>query len=58
MSTSLSGKGHPHMDRRSLEMARIVVERIDADPTLFRIAHENLERWRQDQGELGLADRE
>ena len=58
MSTSLSGKGHPHIDKRSLDMARIVVERIDADPTLFRIAHENFERCRQHQGELGLADRE
>ena len=46
MSTSLSGKGHPHMDRRSLEMARIVVERTDADLSLVRTAHENLERWR------------
>ena len=58
MSTRKSVHGHPHLDRRSLEMARIVVERIDADPTLVRIAHENLERWRQHQGELGLADRE
>ena len=57
MST-LSGKGHPHIDKRSLEMASIVVERIDADPTLVRIAHENFQRWRQHQGELGLADRE
>ena len=58
MSTRRSVHGHPHLDRRSLEMARVVVDRIDADPTLFRIAHENLERWRQHQGELGLADRE
>ena len=58
MSKSLSGKGHPHIDKRSLEMARIVVERIDADPSLVGIACENLERWRQHQGKLGLADRE
>ena len=58
MTRSRSGKGHPHIDQRSLEMARIVVERIDADPSLVGIACENLERWRRHQGEPGLADRE
>ena len=45
VSTSLGGKGHPHIDKRSREMASIVVERIDADPSLAPIAHETLERW-------------
>ena len=58
MSTSETGHGHPHLDQRSLEMARIVVKRIDADPSLVRIAHKNLERWRKHQGTLGRADRE
>ena len=39
-------------------MARIVVEQIDADPTLFNVARENLERWRQLHGTLSRADQE
>ena len=31
-------------------MARIVVQRIDADPALRHIACENLERWRRHAG--------
>ena len=50
-----TGIGHPHIDARSLDMARIVVERIDAERSLFRVAHENLERWRRRDGELSRA---
>ena len=50
MSKGQIGHGHPHLDRRSLEMARIVVQRIDADPALHGIARENLERWRRHAG--------
>ena len=39
-----TGVGHPHIDACSLDLARIVVERIDAEPSLFHVAHENLER--------------
>ena len=33
-------------------MARIVVARIDADPILFNVTLENLERWRRLHGTL------
>ena len=39
-------------------MARIVVERIDAGPSLFNVAHENLERWRRLHGTLSRANEE
>ena len=52
------GIGHPHIDVRSLDRARIVVERIDADPSLFNVAHENLERWRRLHGTLSRANEE
>ena len=52
------GIGHPHIDARSLDMARIVVERIDADPSLFNVALENLERWRRLHGTLSRANEE
>ena len=39
-------------------MARIVVERIDADPTLFNVARENHERWRRLHGTLSRANEE
>ena len=57
-STGRVGIGHPYIDARSLDMARIVVERIDADPTLFNVAGENLERWRQLHGTLSRANQE
>ena len=34
-----TGHGHPHIDARALAMARVVVEEIDADPTLIQLAH-------------------
>ena len=37
-----TGIGHPHIDARSLEMAKIIVKRIDADPTLIEYAHRYL----------------
>ena len=39
-------------------MARIVVERIDADRSLLSVAHENLERERQLHGTLSRASTE
>ena len=53
-----TGIGHPHIDARSLDMARIVVERIDADRSLFRVAHENLEGERRRRGTLSRASEE
>ena len=53
-----TGIGHPHIDARSLDMARIVVDRIYADPSLFNVAHENLERWRRLHGTLSRANEE
>ena len=31
-------------------MARLIVEKIDADPGLLEVAHENLHRWRRIRG--------
>ena len=53
-----TGIGNPWIDARSLDMARIVVARIDADPDLVHVAHDNLARWRQRHGGLSRADRE
>ena len=50
LGDAVIGAGHPHIDRRSLEMARLIVEKIDADPNLFQVAHENLQRWRRIRG--------
>ena len=43
---------------RALDRARIVVDRIDADASLFNVAHENLERWRRLHGTLSCANEE
>lgn len=50
LGDAIVGEGHPHIDRRSLEMAKLIVEKIDADPGLFQVAHENLQRWRRIRG--------
>ena len=42
--------GHPEIDRMVLELTRIAVKRIDADPNLVRIGLENIERWTQSKG--------
>ena len=39
------GTGHPEIDARILKRHRLVVAKIDADPSLIDIAFENLERW-------------
>ena len=49
-SSGQVGHGHPHIDRRGLARARLVVEQIDAQPTLLNIAHENLAKWRKSRG--------
>ena len=50
LGDAIVGEGHPQIDRRSLDMAKLVVEKIDADPSLFRVAHENLQRWSRVRG--------
>ena len=43
--------GHAGIDRRVLEMSRIIVEKIDRDPALVRVGLENIARWtRQKRG--------
>ena len=53
-----TGIGHPHIDARSLAMAKIIVERIDADPTFIEVAHRNLENEERHSGRLSQASRE
>ena len=50
LGDAIVGEGHPHIDRRSLEMAKLIVQKIDAEPGLVRIAHQNLQRWRRVRG--------
>ena len=50
LGDAIVGEGHPHIDRRSLEMANLIVEKIDADPGLLQVAHENLQRWSRVRG--------
>ena len=58
MSSGRTGIGHPWIDARSFDMARVVVARIDAGPCLFNVALENLERWRRLHGTLSRAREE
>ena len=51
------GLGHRHIDARTLAMAKIIVERIDADPTLIEAAHRYLENERRRHGRLSQASR-
>ena len=45
--------GHAGIDRRVLEMTRVVVAKIDRDPALVQVGLENIERWtRQKKGYL------
>lgn len=53
-----TGIGHPHIDARTLSMARIIVERIDADRTLIEVAHRYLETEERRRGRLSRASRE
>jgi hypothetical protein len=39
--------GHDVIDRTSLELARAIAAKIDADPSLLRIPQDNLRRWMQ-----------
>ena len=57
-SSGQAGIGHPRLDARSLAMARIIVERIDEDPTLIEVAHRNLVREERHRGELSKASGE
>ena len=53
-----TGVGHPHIDARSLEMAKIIVKRIDADPTLIEHAHRYLAGEEERHGTLSQASLE
>ena len=53
-----TGVGHPHIDARSLEMAKIIVKRIDADPTLIERAHRYLADEEERYASLCQASRE
>ena len=53
-----TGIGHRHLDARSLDMAKIIVRRIDEDPTLIRIAHEYPENEERRRGRLCQASKE
>ena len=52
------GIGHPHVDARALDMARLVVTKIEEDPMRFQIAYENLAREQQRSGTLTQARQE
>ena len=53
-----TGIGHPHIDARSLAMAKIIVKRIDADPTLMARAHQYLADEERRHGDLCQASLE
>ena len=53
-----TGIGHPHINARSLSMAKIIVERIDPDPTLIEVAHRYLTDEKRLHGRLSQASRE
>ena len=38
------------VDRRTLDLTRLLVAKIDADPRLLQVAMENLEHWRDEHG--------
>ena len=42
--------GHAGIDRRVLEMTRVIVAKIDRDRTLVRVGLENIERWTRQKG--------
>ena len=58
MSPGQIGIGHPHIDARVLDMAKIIVERVDNDAALLRVGHDNLERERRLHGRLSHASHE
>ena len=53
-----TGIGHPHIDARSLAMAKLIVEKIDANPSLITHAHEYLAEEKTRHGRLCQASRE
>ena len=42
--------GHAGIDRRVLEMTRVIVSKIDGNSTLVRIGLDNIERWTRQKG--------
>lgn len=41
---------HERLDRRSLAMHRLIADKIRAEPGLFEIAFQNIERWTRTSG--------
>ena len=41
---------HERLDRRSLAMHRLIADKIRAEPKLFEIASQNIERWSRTPG--------
>jgi len=41
---------HERLDRRSLAMHRLIADKIRAEPELFEIASQNIERWMRTSG--------
>ena len=50
LDAGVVGRGDPEGDARSLAYAKAIVAKIDANPSLGDIAHENLARWRAHRG--------
>ena len=42
--------GHAGIDRRVLEMTRVIVAKIDRDRAIVRVGLENIERWTRQKG--------
>ncbi len=38
-------RGHERIDQRSLAMHRAIASKLEAQPQLLQIAHDNLDRW-------------
>ena len=45
-----TGIGHPWFNARYRDIAWIVVEVIDRDPSVMQVAHDNLKRWSRRPG--------
>ena len=46
------GPGHPDTDRRTLQLTRLTVEKIDRNPALVRTGLDNIARWARRNGDL------
>ena len=57
-SAGALGIGHPHIDARVLDTCRLIVRKIEDDPSRFAIGRENLEQASNRPGGLSRAHRE